>query len=62
MAGRLGAPGTAWNRGFPHQDLFLEGGYWTDAYLAAFAAAGGYRLVSFDRDFQKCLGLSLLSL
>ncbi len=26
---------------------------WTDAYLAAFALAGGYRLVSFDRDFSR---------
>ncbi len=40
----------------------LKGGHWTDAYLAAFAAAGGYRLVSFDRDFQKYPGLSLLFL
>jgi uncharacterized protein len=26
---------------------------WTDAYLAAFALAGGMRLVTFDRDFAR---------
>ena len=26
---------------------------WMDAYLAAFAAAGGMRLVTLDRDFQR---------
>ena len=26
---------------------------WTDAYLAAFAVAGGYRLVTFDGDFHR---------
>ncbi len=37
---------------------------WTDAYLAAFALAGGYRLVSFDRDFLRFrpYGLNLLLL
>ena len=29
-----------------------RGGRWTDCYLAAFAIAGGYRLVTFDRGFQ----------
>ena len=33
---------------------------WTDAYLAAFAMAGTYRLVSFDRDFTRFPGLNLL--
>ena len=33
---------------------------WTDAYLAAFAQAGGLRLVSFDRDFGRFAGLDLL--
>jgi uncharacterized protein len=33
---------------------------WTDAYLAAFARAGGFRLVSFDRDFNGFAGLDLL--
>lgn len=35
---------------------------WTDAYLAAFAQAGGFRLVSFDRDFSRFGGLELLHL
>lgn len=26
---------------------------WTDAYLAAFAIAGDYELVTFDRDFSR---------
>lgn len=33
--------------------LDLRGRLWTDAYLAAFAVAGGYRLVSFDSDFHR---------
>jgi uncharacterized protein len=36
--------------------------HWTDAYLAAFARAGGLRLVSFDRDFTLFDGLDLLRL
>ncbi len=35
---------------------------WTDAYLAAFARAGGLRLVSFDGDFTRFDGLDLLRL
>lgn len=35
---------------------------WTDAYLAAFARAGGHRLVSFDQDFTRFDGLDLLQL
>jgi toxin-antitoxin system PIN domain toxin len=35
---------------------------WTDAYLAAFAIAGGHRIVTFDEDFQKFAGLNLLLL
>jgi uncharacterized protein len=35
---------------------------WTDAYLAAFAQAGGMRLVSFDGDFTRFDGLDLLRL
>lgn len=35
---------------------------WTDAYLAAFALAGGLRLVTFDRDFSRFNGLDLLLL
>ena len=34
----------------------------TDAYLAAFAATGGLRLVTFDRDFERFDGLHLLRL
>jgi toxin-antitoxin system PIN domain toxin len=36
--------------------------HWTDAYLAAFAKAGGLRLVSFDGDFTRFDGLNLLRL
>ncbi|MCS7069754.1 MAG: VapC toxin family PIN domain ribonuclease, partial [Meiothermus sp.] len=42
-------------RGFPPR-------LWTDAYLAAFAMAGGYRLVTFDRDFLSFSGLECLLL
>ena len=35
---------------------------WTDAYLAAFAIAGGHRLVSFDADFARFPGLDFLHL
>jgi toxin-antitoxin system PIN domain toxin len=31
----------------------------TDAYLAAFALAGSYRLATFDKGFQRYFGLSL---
>ena len=34
----------------------------TDAYLAAFAKAGGLRLVTFDRDFERFAGLDCLHL
>jgi toxin-antitoxin system PIN domain toxin len=42
--------------------LDLRGGHWTDAYLASFAVAGGYRFVTFDRDFHKYPDLDLLHL
>jgi uncharacterized protein len=32
----------------------------TDAYLAALAMANGWRLVSFDRDFERFQGLQWL--
>ena len=32
----------------------------TDAYLAALAIANGWRLVSFDRDFERFQGLQWL--
>ena len=34
----------------------------TDAYLAALAIANGWRLVSFDRDFERFRGLERLAL
>lgn len=34
----------------------------TDAYLAALAIANGWRLVSFDRDFERFDGLERLAL
>ena len=40
----------------------FTGRLWTDAYLAAFAIAGGARLVTFDRDFRRFVGLDLLLL
>jgi uncharacterized protein len=40
----------------------FTGHQWTDAYLAAFALAGGCRLVTFDRDFRRFVGLDLLLL
>lgn len=43
-------------------DLDLRGGAWTDAYLAAFAAASGCRLVAFDGDFGRYVGLEFLHL
>lgn len=42
--------------------LDLHGGKWTDAYLAAFAAASACRLVSFDRDFHRFPGIDFLHL
>jgi predicted nucleic acid-binding protein len=33
-----------------------------DAYLAAFAIAGGHRLLAFDRDFRQFEGLDLVLL
>lgn len=36
--------------------------HWTDAYLAAFAKAGGFRLVTFDQDFTRFPDLDLLRL
>lgn len=32
---------------------------WMDAYLAAFAIAGGYRLLTFDRDFHQYVSAGL---
>jgi toxin-antitoxin system PIN domain toxin len=33
--------------------------FWTDAYLAAFAAAGGYTVVSFDHGYKRFPGASV---
>lgn len=43
-------------------DVDIRGGAWTDAYLAAFAAASGCRLVAFDADFKRYTGIRLLHL
>lgn len=40
----------------------VEATDWSDAYLAAFAEMGAFRLVTFDRDFARFPGLSLLHL
>ena len=37
-------------------------GFWTDAYLAAFALAGGHRFATFDRGFLRFDGLEVLLL
>ncbi|HEY9870831.1 MAG TPA: TA system VapC family ribonuclease toxin [Candidatus Obscuribacterales bacterium] len=43
-------------------ELDLRGAAWTDAYLAAFAAAGDCRLVAFDAGFQRFQGIDFLPL
>jgi predicted nucleic acid-binding protein len=43
-------------------ELDVRGGRWTDAYLAAFAAASNSRLVAFDGDFQRYPGVEFLHL
>jgi predicted nucleic acid-binding protein len=35
---------------------------WTDAYLAAFAQAGGYGLATFDKGFTQYQGLKAIIL
>jgi toxin-antitoxin system PIN domain toxin len=44
------------------ENLALTNRLWTDAYLAAFAVAGDLRLVTFDKDFERFPGLTLLRL
>lgn len=44
------------------RSLNLGPALWTDAYLAAFAMAGGYRLVAFDADFRRFVSLDFLHL
>lgn len=34
-------------------------GFWSDAYLAAFARAGGHRLATFDRGFRRFSGIEI---
>jgi toxin-antitoxin system PIN domain toxin len=43
--------------------LAAAGSYrnWTDRYLAAFAAAGGMRFVTFDQDFQSLRATDLMT-
>ena len=36
-----------------------EPNFWTDAYLAAFAEAGDYTIVTFDRGFRRHRGVSV---
>lgn len=43
-------------------ELDLRGAAWTDAYLAAFAAASNCRLIAFDTDFHRYPGIRLLYL
>ena len=40
----------------------IDAALWTDAYLAAFALAGGCRLVAFDADFHRFPNLNFLHL
>jgi toxin-antitoxin system PIN domain toxin len=35
---------------------------WTDSYLAAFAGAGGYAIVTFDAGFKRFSGIDLILL
>jgi toxin-antitoxin system PIN domain toxin len=37
-------------------------GFWSDAYLAAFALAGGHRFATFDQGFRRFEGLDLILL
>jgi len=67
----LSQPGVQMLEEPPTLDTWLErwsavcnphGGNWTDAYLAAFAAAGDCRLVAFDGDFHRYQGIQFLHL
>lgn len=44
------------------QTMEIRAGEWTDAYLAAFAAASGCRLVAFDAAFRRFPEVQLLHL
>jgi toxin-antitoxin system PIN domain toxin len=52
--------GSAW-RQFASRDT-ASPKLWMDAYLAAFAQAGGYRLVTTDAAFKQFAGLDLVLL
>jgi toxin-antitoxin system PIN domain toxin len=65
------APGVQWADEPPECDALLgrwavSGDFtprlWTDAYLAAFTVAAGFRLVSMDGDFDRFKGLDFLHL
>ena len=46
-----------WREAAKH--LGLGPNFWTDAYLAAFAEAGDYTIVTFDRGFRRHGGLDV---
>jgi predicted nucleic acid-binding protein len=48
---------TIW-RSFTQSSQFAPNA-WADAYLAAFAIAGGYELVTFDKAFTRYTGLTV---
>lgn len=48
-------------RGFTQGGTFSPN-VWNDAFLAAFAVAGGYTLVTFDAGFRRYAGLNLVLL
>ncbi len=71
LATWLGTPGVRWLDEPPgldewlgrwSGDLDVRGAQWSDAYLAAFAVAGGLRLVAFDEDFRRYPGVEFLQL
>jgi uncharacterized protein len=51
---------TPW-RGFTQRQSYSPK-IWNDAYLAAFAQAGGFRLVTFDRGFEQYAKLDCILL
>ncbi len=48
---------TAWREATKH--LHTGANFWTDAYLAAFAEAGEYTIVTFDRGFLRHRGVGV---
>jgi len=71
LATWLATPGVRWLGEPPGLDgwrarwsgeLDLRGGHWADAYLAAFAAVSGCRVVAFDDDFHRYPGVEFLHL